>query len=129
MVRHEENQLINGLWLIAGGGGFIALVYSAMSLLLGLTILGWPFAVNLFETARFASSPFGKTASLRSNAFQDNWLNTIWKYSFGMILSLIHIILGSLLVLSVIGFPFGVKHFQLVRFAVAPFYLTIRPGL
>ena len=128
MVRHEEHQFINGLWLITGGG-FIALLYSILSLFLGLTILGWPYAVNLFETARFTSSPFGKTAILRSSSHQENWFNTIWKYTFGLVLSLFHIVFGCILMLSIIGFPFGVKHFQLLRFAVAPFYLTIRPCL
>lgn len=126
MEQQEENQFINGLWFLVGGGWCIALLYGVFIVFISLTVVGWPFVLDLAKTARFVASPYGKSAILRSSAFTQGWFSQCWKYTFGTLVALLHIGLGVVLVLSIVGFPFGVKHFQLVRFAVAPFYVTIR---
>lgn len=54
------NVLMNIIWLIFGGI-WIALSHVLIGLLLAITIIGIPFAIQHFKLAAVALSPFGKT--------------------------------------------------------------------
>jgi len=52
--------LMNILWLLLGGI-WIALSHAVIGLILAITIVGIPFAIQHFKLAGLALSPFGKT--------------------------------------------------------------------
>lgn len=54
------NTLMNIIWLLIGGI-WIALSHVIVGLLLGITIIGIPFAMQHFKLAALALTPFGKT--------------------------------------------------------------------
>jgi uncharacterized membrane protein YccF (DUF307 family) len=54
------NVLMNIIWLFFGGI-WIALSHAVIGLLLAITIIGIPFAIQHFKLAGLALSPFGKT--------------------------------------------------------------------
>lgn len=54
------NIFMNVIWLLLGGI-WIALSHVVIGLLLAITIIGIPFAIQHFKLAGLALSPFGKT--------------------------------------------------------------------
>jgi uncharacterized membrane protein YccF (DUF307 family) len=54
------NTIMNIIWLLIGGI-WIALSHCIVGLLLGITIIGIPFAMQHFKLAGLALTPFGKT--------------------------------------------------------------------
>ena len=54
-------------------------------------------------------------------------LNLIWLFFFGWELALAHVILGIIFFVTIIGIPFGRKHFQLVPVSLLPFSYTLTP--
>jgi len=54
------NTIMNIIWLLFGGI-WIALSHVVVGFLLGITIIGIPFAIQHFKLAGLALTPFGKT--------------------------------------------------------------------
>ena len=116
------NFLGNIIWLIFGGF-LAALGYFFGGLLLCITIIGIPWGLQCFKLARFVLMPFGKKiVSDSSNSGCLSILcNVIWILCGGLYTAFIHIIMGLLLYISVIGIPWGRQHFKLVEIPLAPF--------
>lgn len=116
------STLGNLLWMICGGF-IIAIEYVISSLLLMVTIVGIPFGVQTLKLAELALWPFGRDT--RSNNFSTGCLGTImnliWIVVGGFWIFLTHIALGLLLMITIIGIPFGRQHFKLATLALTPF--------
>jgi len=112
----------NLLWIICGGF-IIAIEYVVASILLMITIVGIPFGVQTLKMADLALWPFGRDT--RSNSFSSGCLgvlmNLIWIFCGGIWIFLTHIVLGLLLMITIIGIPFGKQHFKLAALAFTPF--------
>ena len=54
------NTLMNIIWILTGGI-WIALTHLIFGILLAITIIGFPFALQHFKMAKLALTPFGKT--------------------------------------------------------------------
>lgn len=107
--------LLAGVWLAAG--------YAVSGLLLCLTIIGIPFAVQAFKLAGFSLWPFGRrvVAGRGSDGIVEVLVNLLWLVLFGWGLFVAHLVAGVLLCLTVIGIPFGVQAFKLSVLALWPF--------
>jgi len=116
------NFLGNIIWLIFGGF-LAALGYFFGGLLLCITIIGIPWGLQCFKLAGFVLMPFGKkVVSDSSNSGCLSILcNAIWILCGGLYTAFIHIIMGLLLYISIIGIPWGRQHFKLVEISLAPF--------
>jgi len=112
----------NIIWLVFGGF-FIALEYFISSLLLCITIIGIPFAIQSFKLGLLALWPFGKKVSEREDAHGciSVFMNVLWILLGGFWICLSHIILGVLLAITIIGIPFAKQHFKLAGLALTPF--------
>lgn len=116
------NILLNILWIVFGGL-MIAIEYIVSSLLLMITIIGIPFGLQTLKLAALALWPFG------SNISDDTWpsgclagiMNVIWWFVGGFPIALTHLGWGLLLCITVIGIPFGLQHFKLMKLALLPF--------
>lgn len=116
------NILLNIIWVIFGGL-MIAIEYAVSSVLMMLTIVGIPFGLQTMKLALVALWPFGTSVS------RDSWpsgclagvMNVIWWLLGGIVIALTHLGWGVVFCLTVVGIPFGLQHFKLMRLALLPF--------
>ena len=112
----------NLLWLILGGL-IIALYYWIVGLLFCITIVGIPFGVQLFKIGGFALWPFGREVQPDTNdgGCLAILMNALWIVLGGIEIALLHISLGLVLCVTIIGIPFGLQHLKMALLAVVPF--------
>jgi len=116
------NFLGNIIWLIFGGF-LAALGYFFGGLLLCITIIGIPWGLQCFKLAGLVLTPFGKkvVSDSSDSGCLSILFNIIWILCGGLYTGIIHIVMGLLLYISIIGIPWGRQHFKLVEISFAPF--------
>ena len=116
------NLLGNIIWLLFGGL-FAVLGYFFGGILLCITIVGIPWGLQCFKLAGLVLMPFGK--KVISDSTDSGCLsllcNIIWILCGGLYTAIIHIVMGALLYITIIGIPWGRQHFKLVEISLAPF--------
>lgn len=120
------NVLLNVIWVVFGGF-MIALEYAASSVAMMLTIIGIPFGVQTIKLARVALWPFGTDIS------DTGWpsgciagiMNVIWWFLGGFVIALTHLLWGLIFCITIVGIPFGMQHFKLMKLALFPFGKTV----
>lgn len=120
------NVLLNIIWVVFGGI-MIAIEYAISSVLMMITIIGIPFGLQTMKLALLALWPFGRNIS------NDNWpsgclagvMNVIWWFVGGFAIALTHLGWGLLFCITIVGIPFGVQHFKLMKLALLPFGKTV----
>jgi uncharacterized membrane protein YccF (DUF307 family) len=112
----------NIVWFIFGGV-FIALEYFLASFLLCLTIVGIPFGIQTFKLGLLALWPFGKTIKEKENTSGclSIFMNIWWIIFGGLAICILHLLIGTLFSITIIGLPFGKQHFKLAGLALVPF--------
>ena len=112
----------NILWMVLGGF-IISLNYALVGLLFCITIIGIPFGVQLFKMAGFALWPFGHEVVSGSNdgGCLSLIMNIIWIVCGGIEIALMHVSLGIIFCITIIGIPFGMQHFKMALLALMPF--------
>ena len=116
------NIILNIIWLVFGGI-MIAIEYVISSVAMMLTIIGIPFGLQTLKLAALALWPFG------TQIVDAGWpsgcvaglMNVIWWFLGGIVIALTHLVWGIIFCITIIGIPFGLQHFKLVRFALFPF--------
>jgi len=117
------NVLGNLIWLLFGGLA-TALGYFLGGVAMMVTIIGIPFGFQLIKIGSLCLWPFGRTFQVdRGNVpgCLFGILNIIWLLIAGLWISLLHILFGFLLCITIIGIPWGMQHFKLASFALTPF--------
>jgi len=117
------NFIGNLVWLIFGGLA-TAIGYFFGGLAMMVTIVGIPFGFQLIKIGSLCLWPFGRTFKVdRGNVpgCLFGILNIIWLLIAGLWIALLHIVFGFLLCITIIGIPWGMQHFKLAGFALAPF--------
>jgi uncharacterized membrane protein YccF (DUF307 family) len=102
---------------------WLAIEYVIAAVLLALTLVGLPFAVQAIKLAAFALWPFGRTlipARTRSRGLSVAG-NVLWFVLAGWWLALLHLVHGCLLCLTIVGIPLGIGCFKMAGAALAPF--------
>ncbi len=120
------NILLNICWFLFGGL-MIAIEYAISSVLMMITIIGIPFGLQTMKLAAVALWPFG------TDVVKTGWpsgclagiMNVVWWFLGGIPIALTHLAWGLLFCITVIGIPFGLQHFKLMRLALFPFGKTI----
>jgi uncharacterized membrane protein YccF (DUF307 family) len=113
---------LNVIWLLLAGI-WLAIGYTIAAVLLGITIIGLPFAKQSLKLAGYALWPFGRTlipSATRNKAFSIVG-NVLWFVLAGWWLALGHLVTGVLLCLTIIGIPLGIADFQMAGAALVPF--------
>lgn len=116
------NLIGNILWIILGGIA-IAVEYFIAGLLMCITIIGIPLGIQSFKLAVASLFPFGKEVKSTSDTGSgiSTLLNVIWILLGGIWITLTHLVLGLALCISIIGIPFGLQHFKLMKLSFTPF--------
>jgi uncharacterized membrane protein YccF (DUF307 family) len=124
VFRPEKQVTVLGniLWL-ALAGLWLGASYLVAGLLNCLTIIGIPFGVQAFKLAGYAFWPFGRVVVERPNA--DRALgclgNGLWLILGGWWLALVQAVSGLILMLTIVGIPFGIVSFRMAGLALWPF--------
>lgn len=122
------NLFLNIIWIIFGGF-FVFLGYVSGGIALCLTIVGIPWGIQCFKLAIFSLFPFGTESVAINNTVGSDSLNLImniiWLVFGGIFVMFSHLIWGILLCLTIIGIPFGLQHFKMMRLAFTPFGRTL----
>ena len=117
----------NILWLVLAGL-WLAIGYVLAGLLAFVLIVTIPFGIASFRLASFVIWPFGRTTTWRRNAGIWSVLgNIVWIIFFGWELALIHLIAGLLLMITIIGIPFGVACWKMIPLSLVPLGRQIVP--
>ena len=116
----------NIIWLIFGGFA-TGIEYIVASVLLMITIIGFPFGLQTLKLALVAFWPFGTQVvdSGNANGCLSLIMNVIWILIGGIWICVTHLFFGLLLCITIIGIPFGRQHFKLASLALTPFGKTI----
>jgi uncharacterized membrane protein YccF (DUF307 family) len=114
---------VGNIFWILFGGLFIFLEYMVGGLLLCLTIIGIPFGLQCFKIGALSLTPFGRTIVDKEGTSQtvSVILNIIWILIGGIWIAFSHLVLGVVLCITLIGIPFGIQHFKLMKLAFMPF--------
>lgn len=114
--------IANILWFILGGL-FLGLSWALLGLLLCITILGIPLGKQCFKAAKLTFAPFGKDVNL--NFEKHPIANLLWLLVAGWELAIGYLFSGIICCITLIGIPFGLQAFKLMKLAVFPFGATI----
>jgi uncharacterized membrane protein YccF (DUF307 family) len=117
----------NIIWLILGGF-LTCLGYLWGGFLLSLTIVGIPWGLQLIKLGIAHLAPFGKQIQATGGNIPgiSFLLNVIWIIFAGFWIALTELVLGFLLCATILGIPFGLQHFKLMRLAIYPFGYDLR---
>lgn len=112
----------NIIWLVFGGI-IISAEYVVSSLLMMVTIIGIPFAIQTLKLAVLALWPFGSEIRVAQNnsGCLSSIMNIIWFFIGGVWIALTHLAFGILFAITIIGMPFAIQHFKLAGLALIPF--------
>ena len=112
--------LLNVIWLVFGGL-WLALGYAVAGIVLGITIIGIPFAIASFRMADFALWPFGRRLVDEPGAGAFSAIgNVLWLLLAGWWLAIGHIVTGIVQCLTIIGIPLGIANFKLLPVSLFP---------
>lgn len=112
----------NILWLLIAGIP-LAIAYAVFGLLGIVLIVTIPFGIQSFKLAGYALWPFGRVVVHKrtENEGLSIFGNVIWFLIAGFWLAALHVIVGVVLMITIIGIPFGLASFKMAGLAVAPF--------
>lgn len=116
----------NIIWLLFGGI-IISIEYLISGLLLCFTIIGIPFAMQVFKLGILALWPFGHdVVGKPQQGCLTLFMNLIWILIGGLWISITHLAFGILFCITIVGIPFGRQHFKLAVLALTPFGQDIK---
>ena len=116
------NLIGNIIWLVFGGF-FAALGYLVGGLVLCVSIIGIPWGLQCFKLAGFVLMPFGQKVVYDSdnNGCLGTLANIIWLLFGGLYAAIVHVVMGLLLFITIIGIPWARQHLKLVGISLMPF--------
>jgi uncharacterized membrane protein YccF (DUF307 family) len=110
----------NVLWFVLVGW-WLALAYVVAGLLACVLIVTIPFGIASFRLAGYALWPFGRQVVVRRDAGLASVIgNVLWILLFGWELALLHLVAGVLLMITIVGIPFGIASVKLALLALVP---------
>lgn len=116
----------NVLWFLLGGLA-ISLIYFVIGILMCITIVGVPFGIQLFKFGILTLQPFGRNVvnSKSDTGCLSIIMNIIWLLLGWWEIACMHLVLGLICCITIIGIPFGKQHFKMVKLSFLPFGKTI----
>ena len=113
----------NIIWFIFGGLE-AAILWAIIGLMWCVTVVGIPLGVQCFKAAGLVLWPFGKEVNY-GGGMGSFLVNILWIFFGGMELAFVHLVIGGIYCVTVVGIPFGIQHFKLAKLAFMPFGATV----
>lgn len=113
----------NILWFCLGGW-FFGLIWLLAGCIWCITIIGIPIGLQCFKFASLSICPFGKDIIYGNGTFS-LVVNIIWICLFGLEMAIIHLAIGCIFCITIIGIPFGKQCFKLAKLSFMPFGASI----
>ena len=108
----------NILWFILGGI-WLGLSWFLLGVLLCITLIGIPFGVQCFKAAKLTVAPFGKQVRVQ---FEEHPIaNVLWAILIGWEMALGYLACGVICCITLVGIPFGLQAFKMMKLAFLPF--------
>lgn len=112
----------NIAWLVLGGL-VTAVMYWLAGLIFCITIIGIPFGCQLIKIGTYALWPFGRELTFGEE--EPGCLSTVgnllWILCGWWEIALVHAVSGLLFCVTIVGIPFGLKHFHIAAASLFPF--------
>ena len=113
----------NLLWFIFGGL-WLGLGWTLAGLILCVTVIGIPLGLQCFKAAKLTFAPFGKT--VYTNFFKHPIANLLWVFTLGWGMAVGYLVAGLVCCVTIIGIPFGLQAFKMMKLALLPFGAEVR---
>ncbi len=113
----------NLIWILFGGL-WLSLGWLLVGLLLCITIIGIPLGRQCFKAAKLTLAPFGKQVDLNFGAHPI--ANVLWLLLGGWEMALGYLLSGIITCITIVGIPFGLQSFKLMKLAFFPFGARIK---
>ncbi|WP_113671561.1 YccF domain-containing protein [Vallitalea guaymasensis] len=110
----------NLIWIVFGGL-ISSILWFIAGLILCITIVFIPFGRQCFKISNFVLWPFGSDVNIGNFGIFGLAGNIIWIMLFGWELCILHLIVGLIFCITVVGIPFGLQHFKFAKLALVPF--------
>ena len=114
----------NVIWMLCGGL-LEAFLWGLAGVCFCISIVGIPFGRQCFKFAGLTLLPFGKEVQYGGGAIS-LIANVLWLIFFGIPMALVNLCLGILLCVTLIGIPFGLQQFKLMKLSLMPFGARVR---
>lgn len=119
--------ILNILWLILGGA-IMAFGWFIAAFIMGVSIVGIPFARAAFDNGVYSLWPFGARIVDRGRLYREDIGtgplgmigNMFWFVLAGWWLALAHVIAAAGFAITIIGLPFAWAHLKLAGFSLWP---------
>jgi uncharacterized membrane protein YccF (DUF307 family) len=115
----------NIIWILFGGI-IMSILWAVSGLLLCVSIIGIPFGVQCFKIAGLVLWPFGREIELGNFGVGGLLFNILWLVIFGWEFAVMHVTIGLIFCITIIGIPFGLQHFKLAKLGLLPFGAQIK---
>ncbi len=113
--------ILNLIWFVLAGV-WLFIAYVVAAILCFIFIITIPFGVAALRIAFFGVWPFGRAVVPQPGKGAGSAIgNVIWFFIAGWYLTLLHIVSGVLLCLTIIGIPLGLANFKLITVSLRPF--------
>ena len=121
------NTLGNIFWLLFGGIE-IGLLYCLAGLVMCITIIGIPFAVQLFKLGAYCFWPFGRDFAdgAERSGCVSTFMNVIWILAGWWEIALCHLFFALLFCITIVGIPLAKIHFRIAKASAFPFGTEIK---
>jgi uncharacterized membrane protein YccF (DUF307 family) len=110
----------NILWFIVCGF-WLGLAWLFFGLLWCVTIIGIPVGLQCFKLSGLGFFPFGKEIVWENVGAGRVLLNILWFVFGGLWLALGYLTAGIACCITIVGIPFGLQCFKLVKLSLIPF--------
>jgi uncharacterized membrane protein YccF (DUF307 family) len=112
----------NVLWFLLAGL-WLGISYVIAGIVACLTIIGIPFGVQAFKLGGYTLWPFGRViVELPDHDPALGCLgNVLWLILGGWWIALLHVVLGLVLLITIVGIPFALVSFRMAGLALVPF--------
>lgn len=111
----------NIIWFVFSGF-WLFIAYTLAAILCFILIITIPFGVAALRIAFFGVWPFGRAVVPQPGKGVGSTMgNIIWFIVGGWYLTLLHIVGGVLLCLTIIGIPLGLANFKMITVSLRPF--------
>lgn len=110
------------LWLITSGIPYFVL-YLVCGVACCLSVIGIPFGIQFFKLMKVSLRPYSYDVEVEPG--ERIVANLLWDAMFGVAIAIEHLALGIVWCATIIGIPFGIHSFKLMKLAYAPFGATV----